>query len=96
MEEINSTLASLVSNRSNLLDSDNNTIGISVDLSEAIHQNIATAGWFVGMMCAIAFLLLILIIVCLIKRNRGGKYPGMSYTLTHFIPDNPGIVNISS
>jgi receptor-type tyrosine-protein phosphatase zeta len=38
-------------------------------------ENLMTAGWFIVMMCAIAFLLLILIIVCLIKRNRGGKYP---------------------
>lgn len=29
---------------------------------------------FVGMMLAIAFLLFILIIVCVVKRNRGGKY----------------------
>ncbi|CAG0904351.1 unnamed protein product, partial [Darwinula stevensoni] len=38
------------------------------------YDNVATAGWFVGMMVAIAFLILILIIVCIIKRNRGGKY----------------------
>ncbi|XP_033310164.1 neuroglian isoform X1 [Bombus bifarius] len=37
-------------------------------------ENVATAGWFIGMMLAIAFLLLVLIIVCIIKRNRGGKY----------------------
>ncbi|XP_067206790.1 neuroglian isoform X2 [Linepithema humile] len=37
-------------------------------------ENVATAGWFIGMMLAIAFLLLVLIIVCVIKRNRGGKY----------------------
>lgn len=37
-------------------------------------DNIATRGWFIGMMLAIAFLLLILIIVCIVKRNRGGKY----------------------
>ncbi|XP_031786698.1 neuroglian isoform X2 [Nasonia vitripennis] len=37
-------------------------------------ENVATAGWFIGMMLAIAFLLFILIIVCVIKRNRGGKY----------------------
>lgn len=29
---------------------------------------------FAGMMLAIAILLLVLIIVCVIKRNRGGKY----------------------
>lgn len=34
----------------------------------------ATAGWFIGMMLAITFLLLVLLIVCIIKRNRGGKY----------------------
>ncbi|KAJ8936475.1 hypothetical protein NQ314_012338 [Rhamnusium bicolor] len=37
-------------------------------------ENVATAGWFIGMMLAIAFLLLVLIIVCIFKRNRGGKY----------------------
>ncbi|XP_034938315.1 neuroglian isoform X2 [Chelonus insularis] len=37
-------------------------------------ENVATAGWFIGMMLAIAFLLMVLIIVCIIKRNRGGKY----------------------
>ncbi|XP_017782809.1 PREDICTED: neuroglian isoform X2 [Nicrophorus vespilloides] len=37
-------------------------------------ENVATAGWFIGMMVAIAFLLFVLIIVCIVKRNRGGKY----------------------
>ncbi|XP_076060460.1 neuroglian isoform X2 [Oratosquilla oratoria] len=37
-------------------------------------DTVATRGWFIGMMLAIAFLLLILIIVCIVKRNRGGKY----------------------
>ncbi|XP_057339173.1 neuroglian isoform X3 [Microplitis mediator] len=37
-------------------------------------ENVATAGWFIGMMLAIVFLLMVLIIVCIIKRNRGGKY----------------------
>lgn len=37
-------------------------------------ENVATAGWFIGMMLAIAFLLLVLIMVCILKRNRGGKY----------------------
>lgn len=38
--------------------------------------DIATQGWFIGLMCAIALLVLILLIVCFIKRSRGGKYPG--------------------
>ncbi|KAL3290227.1 hypothetical protein HHI36_023584 [Cryptolaemus montrouzieri] len=37
-------------------------------------ENVATAGWFIGMMLAITFLLILFIIVCIIKRNRGGKY----------------------
>lgn len=50
-----------------------------IDLSEegpliTRSENVATAGWFIGMMLAIAFLLLVLIMVCILKRNRGGKY----------------------
>ncbi|XP_045438985.1 neurofascin isoform X2 [Pipistrellus kuhlii] len=37
--------------------------------------DISTQGWFIGLMCAIALLVLILLIVCFIKRSRGGKYP---------------------
>uniref|UniRef100_A0A8D3BEV3 Neural cell adhesion molecule L1 n=1 Tax=Scophthalmus maximus TaxID=52904 RepID=A0A8D3BEV3_SCOMX len=37
--------------------------------------DIATQGWFIGLMCAIALLILVLLIVCFIKRNKGGKYP---------------------
>uniref|UniRef100_A0A4W4G2Y7 Neural cell adhesion molecule L1 n=1 Tax=Electrophorus electricus TaxID=8005 RepID=A0A4W4G2Y7_ELEEL len=39
------------------------------------HVDIATQGWFIGLMCAIALLVLILLIVGFIKRSRGGKYP---------------------
>ena len=45
-------------------------------VAEPMVQHHAKAGWFIGMMCAIIFLLLLLLIICLIKRNRGGKYPG--------------------
>lgn len=45
-----------------------------VDPIITVKENVATAGWFIGMMLAIAFLLLVLIIVCIFKRNRGGKY----------------------
>ncbi|XP_069801887.1 neurofascin isoform X3 [Dendropsophus ebraccatus] len=37
--------------------------------------DIATQGWFIGLMCAVALLVLIILIVCFIKRSRGGKYP---------------------
>ena len=47
-----------------------------VDVVEEVKTPLANAGWFIALMCAIIFLLLILLIVCLIRRNRGGKYPG--------------------
>lgn len=37
--------------------------------------DITTQGWFIGIMCAVALIVLILLIVCFIKRSRGGKYP---------------------
>ncbi|KAM9786232.1 neurofascin [Neosynchiropus ocellatus] len=37
--------------------------------------DVTTQGWFIGIMCAVALLVLILLIVCFIKRSRGGKYP---------------------
>uniref|UniRef100_A0AAR2LDG4 Neural cell adhesion molecule L1 n=1 Tax=Pygocentrus nattereri TaxID=42514 RepID=A0AAR2LDG4_PYGNA len=37
--------------------------------------DIATQGWFIGLMCAIALLVLIMLTVFFIKRSRGGKYP---------------------
>jgi neuronal cell adhesion protein len=56
-------------------------------------DNVATAGWFIGMMLAIAFLILILIIICIIKRNRGGKYDVHDRELAngrHDYPDEGG------
>lgn len=38
--------------------------------------DISTQGWFIGIMCAVALMVLILLVVCFIKRSRGGKYPG--------------------
>lgn len=34
----------------------------------------ATQGWFIGLISAICLLVLILLIICLIKRRKGGKY----------------------
>ncbi|XP_063870133.1 neuroglian-like isoform X1 [Scylla paramamosain] len=53
---------------------DTHRTGVSQGVFIRETDNIATRGWFIGMMLAIAFLLLILIIVCIVKRNRGGKY----------------------
>ena len=37
-------------------------------------QSLENAQWFIGMLLAVIFLILVCIVVCVIKRNRGGKY----------------------
>ncbi|XP_060914546.1 neural cell adhesion molecule L1.2 isoform X2 [Labrus mixtus] len=39
-----------------------------------VQPSIATQGWFIGLVSAIVLLLLILLILCFIKRSKGGKY----------------------
>lgn len=43
-------------------------------LSTESTEHLAKADWLVGMICAIASVLVIAILVCIVKRNRGGKY----------------------
>lgn len=43
----------------------------------------ASAGWFIGVMLALAFLLLVLVLVCVVRRNRGGKYDVHDRELAH-------------
>lgn len=61
------------------------TVGCGPDISEestttletslaSIHGGISTKGWFIGLMCAIALLTLIVLIACFVNRNKGGKY----------------------
>lgn len=77
-----------------LTESDSQDIEVSVDgVSIMAQDTVATAGWFIGMLLAIAFLILILIIVCLIKRNRGGKYAVHEREAArgrHDYPEDPG------
>ncbi|KAL3851941.1 hypothetical protein ACJMK2_015632 [Sinanodonta woodiana] len=47
---------------------------ITAGASPLAEGGFVTAGWFIGMMVAIAVLILILIIVCFIKRSRGKAY----------------------
>ncbi|XP_066183261.1 neural cell adhesion molecule L1-like protein isoform X1 [Sylvia atricapilla] len=39
-----------------------------------IYEGISTQGWFIGLMCAIALLTLMLLTICFVRRNKGGKY----------------------
>ncbi|XP_065807206.1 neuronal cell adhesion molecule a isoform X5 [Labrus bergylta] len=52
-----------------------NEVLVTVPAGPSRQVDIATQGWFIGLMCAIALLILVLLIVCFIKRNKGGKYP---------------------
>ncbi|XP_059426599.1 neural cell adhesion molecule L1-like protein isoform X8 [Carassius carassius] len=45
----------------------------SIDLA-GIRGGISNQGWFIGLMCAIALLTLIVLIACFVNRNKGGKY----------------------
>uniref|UniRef100_A0A8C2KQP9 Neurofascin n=1 Tax=Cyprinus carpio TaxID=7962 RepID=A0A8C2KQP9_CYPCA len=45
--------------------------------------DIVTQGWFIGLMCAVALLVLIMLIVFFIKRSRGGKYPALKNLTDH-------------
>ncbi|XP_049335405.1 neural cell adhesion molecule L1-like protein isoform X4 [Astyanax mexicanus] len=51
----------------------NSTLSSSIDLA-SIHGGISNQGWFIGLMCAVALLTLIVLIACFVNRNKGGKY----------------------
>ncbi|XP_052456038.1 neural cell adhesion molecule L1-like protein isoform X4 [Carassius gibelio] len=40
----------------------------------SIHGGNSNQAWFIGLMCAIALLTLIVLIACFVNRNKGGKY----------------------
>uniref|UniRef100_A0AAY5EB67 Neurofascin/L1/NrCAM C-terminal domain-containing protein n=2 Tax=Electrophorus electricus TaxID=8005 RepID=A0AAY5EB67_ELEEL len=60
---------------------------IAVPAMTSRQVDIATQGWFIGLMCAIALLILVLLIVCFIKRNKGGKYPVKEKEEAHQDPE---------
>nr|DBA18742.1 TPA: hypothetical protein GDO54_016954 [Pyxicephalus adspersus] len=37
-------------------------------------HSLSSQGWFIGLMCAVALLTLLMLVACFIQRNRGGKY----------------------
>uniref|UniRef100_A0AAX7VIU4 Neural cell adhesion molecule L1 n=1 Tax=Astatotilapia calliptera TaxID=8154 RepID=A0AAX7VIU4_ASTCA len=48
------------------------TVGCGPDVSD--DDPTSPSGWFIGLMCAIALLTLIVLIACFVNRNKGGKY----------------------
>uniref|UniRef100_A0A672JD86 Neuronal cell adhesion molecule n=1 Tax=Salarias fasciatus TaxID=181472 RepID=A0A672JD86_SALFA len=72
------------------LDEGNVSNGIIPPVTAAVASrqvDIATQGWFIGLMCAIALLILILLIICFIQRNKGGKYPVKEKEDAHTDPE---------
>ncbi|KAK1898392.1 Neural cell adhesion molecule L1-like protein [Dissostichus eleginoides] len=51
---------------------------IQTRLQGAVGQksSFSTQGWFIGTMCAVALLTLVVLMACFVRRNRGGKYAG--------------------
>lgn len=45
-----------------------------------VHKRFVTESWFIGLISALVLLLLVLLILCFIKRNKGGKYSGKRST----------------
>ncbi|XP_076863320.1 neuronal cell adhesion molecule isoform X7 [Brachyhypopomus gauderio] len=60
---------------------------VTVPAMASRQVDIATQGWFIGLMCAIALLILVLLIMCFIKRNKGGKYPVKEKEAAHADPE---------
>uniref|UniRef100_A0A671TAB3 Neural cell adhesion molecule L1 n=1 Tax=Sinocyclocheilus anshuiensis TaxID=1608454 RepID=A0A671TAB3_9TELE len=51
---------------------------------KTISQGFVTESWFIGLISALVLLLLVLLILCFIKRSKGGKYSGIRRsTVTH-------------
>ncbi|XP_033943707.1 cell adhesion molecule L1-like a isoform X3 [Pseudochaenichthys georgianus] len=51
---------------------------IQTRLQGAVGQksSFSTQRWFIGTMCAVALLTLVVLMACFVRRNRGGKYAG--------------------
>jgi hypothetical protein len=50
------------------------TDGSLIDDLARMSRNIATEPWFIGLMVSLALLIIILVNVCILVRERGGKY----------------------
>uniref|UniRef100_A0A8C1C3G3 Neural cell adhesion molecule L1 n=1 Tax=Cyprinus carpio carpio TaxID=630221 RepID=A0A8C1C3G3_CYPCA len=49
-------------------------------------SSFVTQGWFIGLISAIVLLLLVLLILCYIKKSKGGKYSGNTQTTSPSTP----------
>ncbi|XP_023283342.1 neural cell adhesion molecule L1-like protein isoform X3 [Seriola lalandi dorsalis] len=49
-------------------------IQTQVKAMEGPQSDFSTRGWFIGTMCAVALLTLVVLMACFVRRNKGGKY----------------------
>uniref|UniRef100_A0A8C1QXT6 Neural cell adhesion molecule L1-like protein n=1 Tax=Cyprinus carpio TaxID=7962 RepID=A0A8C1QXT6_CYPCA len=61
------------------------------DVIRTSAKGISNQGWFIGLMCAIALLTLIVLIACFVNRNKGGKYSVKEKEDLHPDLESPGI-----
>lgn len=53
---------------------------VSFSELQELPSSFATQGWFIGLISAMILLLLVLLILCYIKKSKGGKYSGNTHT----------------
>uniref|UniRef100_A0A672YYZ2 Cell adhesion molecule L1-like b n=1 Tax=Sphaeramia orbicularis TaxID=375764 RepID=A0A672YYZ2_9TELE len=54
-------------------------------------RNLSSQGWFIGTMCAVALLTLVVLIACFVRRNKGGKYAVKEKEDLHPDVESPGM-----
>uniref|UniRef100_A0A8C2KNZ0 Neural cell adhesion molecule L1-like protein n=1 Tax=Cyprinus carpio TaxID=7962 RepID=A0A8C2KNZ0_CYPCA len=64
---------------------------VSEERTTVPEASISNQGWFIGLMCAIALLTLIVLIACFVNRNKGGKYSVKEKEDLHPDLESPGI-----
>lgn len=43
-------------------------------MAEGSTSHMAKSDWFIGVVCTIAVAIICTVLICMVKRNRGGKY----------------------
>ncbi|KAI5612378.1 neural cell adhesion molecule L1-like protein precursor, partial [Silurus asotus] len=44
--------------------------------AEGVHETLSSKSWFIGIMCAVALLTLVVLIACFVTKNKAGMYAG--------------------
>uniref|UniRef100_A0A4W4EN23 Neural cell adhesion molecule L1-like protein n=1 Tax=Electrophorus electricus TaxID=8005 RepID=A0A4W4EN23_ELEEL len=52
-------------------------------------RDVSNQGWFIGLMCAVALLTLVMLVACFVNRNKGGKYSGKELPWQRYVVHSP-------